>query len=230
MYYMRLLIVEDQDKTVAFLTKGLSAAGYVTDAAANLSLARDCLSATSYDALIVDINLPDGSGIDFVREARSKGFNGSVIFLSALSTTEFKVAGLDAGGDDYVTKPFSIDELLARLRARLRSPTQPEERSKLVVGDMEMDLIKRKVKRAGQPIELSVKEFTLLEYFLRHPERPLTRALIAEHVWNIDFDSESNVIDVYVNHLRKKLEINGLPRLIHTVTGIGYELRPVKAP
>lgn len=227
---MRLLIVEDQDKTIAFLEKGLAAAGYVTDAARTLAKARDYTSSTSYDALIVDINLPDGSGMDLVKEIRATGFSGTVIFLSALSDTEFKIAGLDAGADDYVTKPFSIDELTARLRAQLRAPSAPTERSRLVAGDVEMDLIKRKVQRQSQAIELSVKEFALLEYFLRHPDRPLSRALIAEHVWNIDFDSESNVIDVYVNHLRKKLETHDWPRVIHTVTGVGYEFRPHKVP
>lgn len=225
---MKLLVVEDQEKTISFLTKGLTAGGYVTASARTLSEAREMLAANDFDALIVDVNLPDGSGVDFVRETRGDGYRGAVIFLSALAATEFKVQGLDAGGDDYVTKPFSIDELLARLRAQLRSTAGPEGRTTLKAGHIEMDLVKRKVHRGGELLDLSVKEFALLEYFLRNPERPLSRALIAEHVWNVDFDSESNVIDVYINHLRKKLEANNSPRVIYTVTGIGYELRPAK--
>lgn len=225
---MKLLVVEDQEKTISFLTKGLTAGGYVTASARTLSEAREMLAANDFDALIVDVNLPDGSGVDFVRETRGDGYRGAVIFLSALAATEFKVQGLDAGGDDYVTKPFSIDELLARLRAQLRSTAGPEVRTTLKAGHIEMDLVKRKVHRGGELLDLSVKEFALLEYFLRNPERPLSRALIAEHVWNVDFDSESNVIDVYINHIRKKLEANNSPRVIYTVTGIGYELRPAK--
>lgn len=226
---MRVLLVEDQKKTASFLSKGLSAAGYACDWADSISGARDFAAGNEYDAMIVDVNLPDESGISFVREVRNDEYRGVVILLTALSATDFKIQGLDAGADDYITKPFSVEELLARLRAQLRKINGANTTSSLTFLDLKMDLVKRTVRRNNTPIELSVKEFSLLEYFLRNADRPLSRAMIAEHVWNADFDSESNVIDVYINHLRKKMEVNDLKRLIHTVTGVGYILSGPKA-
>lgn len=226
---MRVLIIEDQKKTASFLEKGLTAAGYAVDCAETILNARDKLAAANFDALIVDVNLPDESGLSFVREVRVQKFVGVILLLTALSATEFKIQGLDAGADDYMTKPFSIEELLARLRAQLRKTTNQEQWIALRYADLELDLVKRRLTRSGHNIELSAKEFALIEYFLRNPERPLSRALISEHVWNLDYDSESNLIDVYVNHLRRKLDVAQLPRLIQTVTGIGYVLSEERA-
>ncbi|MEY4616528.1 MAG: hypothetical protein RJB66_1488 [Pseudomonadota bacterium] len=222
---MRILVLEDQKKTIDFVEKGLKSAGYAVDCFLHPSSAEEALAANEYDLLIVDINLPEKSGWDFIRQARQEKYEGIILILTAFSTTDDKVRGLDVGADDYMTKPFSIDELLARVRAHLRRIGKSAKGSRLIFADLEIDLVTRKVSRSGSLINLSQKEFALLEYFMRNPERPLSRPQISEHVWNIDFETGTNVIDVYVNHLRKKLESPNLPRLIHTVTGIGYELR-----
>lgn len=222
---MRILLLEDQKKTIEFVEKGLAAAGYAIDCFLDPLEAEEALAGNDYDLLIVDINLPNKSGWDFIRQARQDKFDGIILILTAFSTTDDKVRGLDVGADDYMTKPFSIDELLARIRAHLRRHGKSGQGSRLVFSDIELDLVTRKVTRGGIPLILSQKEFALLEYFMRNPERPLSRAQISEHVWNIDFETGTNVIDVYVNHLRKKMESQNFPRLIHTVTGIGYELR-----
>ncbi len=222
---MRLLLLEDQRKTIEFVERGLRAAGYAVDSFIDPLLAEDAMSGSEYDVLVVDINLPNKSGWDFIKQARQDNYTGLILILTAFSTTDDKVKGLDVGADDYMTKPFSMDELLARLRAHFRRSGKTAQGSRLLYHDVELDLVTRKVCRGGLPLSLSQKEFALLEYFLRNPERPLSRPQISEHVWNIDFESGSNVIDVYINHLRKKLESQNFPRLIHTVTGIGYELR-----
>lgn len=222
---MRILLLEDQIKTIEFLEKGLSAAGYAVDSFLNPLDAEVAISLNEYDLLMVDINLPHKSGWDFIKTVRLNGYNGVIIILTALSATDDKVKGLDVGADDYLTKPFSMDELLARLRAHLRRNNQSGKGRQLVYSDLELDLVTRKVTRGNIPLILSQKEFALLEYFMRNPERPLSRAQISEHVWNIDFETGTNIIDVYINHLRKKLENAQFPRLIHTVIGIGYELR-----
>jgi two-component system copper resistance phosphate regulon response regulator CusR len=172
------------------------------------------------------VMLPDQSGIDTARHFRRDGFAGPILMLTALSTTKDKIHGLDAGADDYLTKPYSFDELHARVRALLRrNPTGSSVTNVLKYSELELDLIHRKVKREGQEISLTAKEFALLEYFMRNPERPLGRVSIAEHVWDIHFDSESNVIDVYINLLRKKVDAPFSKRLIHTVVGTGYVLK-----
>lgn len=222
---MRILLLEDQKKTIEFVEKGLRAAGYAVDSFSHPLEAEESLFINEYDLLIVDINLPYKSGWEFIKYARSHSYEGIIIVLTALTTTDDKVKGLDVGADDYLTKPFSMDELLARLRAHLRRKTKSGVGHSLVFGDLELDLVTRRVTRNKKSLILSQKEFSLLEYFMRNPERPLSRAQIAEHVWNIDFETGTNVIDVYINHLRKKMEIEELPRMIHTVIGIGYELR-----
>ena len=223
---MRILVVEDQAKTSQFVKKGLNEVGYSVDIAESGSSAESFMASSEYDLVILDVMLPDQSGIDTARHLRRDGFIGPILMLTALSTTKDKVNGLDAGADDYLTKPFSFDELLARVRALLRrSSTKNILNSVLKFSDLEMDLVHRKVKRQNTEISLTAKEFSLLEYFLRNPERPLGRVSIAEHVWDIDFDSESNVIDVYVNLLRKKVDSPYNKKLIHTVVGIGYVLK-----
>ena len=223
---MRILVVEDQAKTSQFVKKGLNEVGYSVDIAESGSGAESFMASSEYDLVILDVMLPDQSGIDTARHLRRDGYIGPILMLTALSTTKDKVNGLDAGADDYLTKPFSFEELLARVRALLRrSSTKNILNSVLKFSDLEMDLVHRKVKRQNTEISLTAKEFSLLEYFLRNPERPLGRVSIAEHVWDIDFDSESNVIDVYVNLLRKKVDSPYNKKLIHTVVGIGYVLK-----
>lgn len=222
---MRILLLEDQAKTIEFIEKGLAAAGYAVDSFSNPHDAELAISLNEYDLLMVDINLPHKSGWEFIKTVRMNNYNGIIFILTALSATDDKVKGLDVGADDYLTKPFSMDELLARLRAHLRRSHKSGKGRMLVYSDLEIDLVTRKVTRGKIPLILSQKEFSLLEYFMRNPERPLSRAQISEHVWNIDFETGTNIIDVYINHLRKKMENEKFPRLIHTVVGVGYELR-----
>jgi two-component system, OmpR family, copper resistance phosphate regulon response regulator CusR len=223
---MRILVVEDQAKTSQFVKKGLNEVGYSVDIAESGSAAESFMASSEYDLVILDVMLPDQSGIDTARHLRRDGFKGPILMLTALSTTKDKVNGLDAGADDYLTKPFSFDELLARVRALLRrSGPANNINSVLKFSDLEMDLVHRKVKRQNSEISLTAKEFSLLEFFLRNPDRPLGRVSIAEHVWDIDFDSESNVIDVYVNLLRKKIDSPFDKKLLHTVVGVGYVLK-----
>ncbi len=223
---MRILVVEDQPKTSQFVKKGLNEVGYSVDIAECGSAAESYIASSEYDLVILDVMLPDQSGIDTARHIRQDGYLGPIIMLTALSTTKDKVHGLDAGADDYLTKPFSFEELLARVRALLRrNNSKGGVNSILKYSDLEVDLVHRKVSRQSQEINLTAKEFSLLEYFLRNPERPLGRVSIAEHVWDVHFDSESNVIDVYVNLLRKKVDAPFSKKLIQTVVGVGYVLK-----
>lgn len=224
---MRLLIVEDEKKMAGFLKKGLEEAGYSVDYAASGAAAELMAAENAYDLIVLDVMLPGQNGLDTATHLRQEGYQGPILFLSALSGTKDKVRGLDAGGDDYLTKPFSFDELLARVRAlmRRRGEHTGEISTQLKFADVEMNLIARKVLRQGRDIPLTAKEFSLLEYFMRHPNKPLSRTTISEHVWDVHFDSESNVIDVYINMLRKKLSAAGEKKLIHTVVGVGYVLR-----
>ena len=223
---MRILVVEDQPKMAGFIKKGLNEVGYATDVAESVAAAESYAAQGEYDLVILDVMLPDGNGMDVARHFRRDGFAGPILMLTALSTTKDKVNGLDAGADDYLTKPFAFDELLARVRALLRRKNSGNGvHSVLKYSEIEMDLVHRKVTRQNQEIQLTAKEFSLLEYFLRNPERPLGRVSIAEHVWDIHFDSESNVIDVYVNLLRKKIDSPFGKKLIQTVVGVGYVLK-----
>lgn len=222
---MRILVVEDQKKMANFLKKGLSEAGHIVDVANSGGAAETLAGENPYDVIVLDVMLPDQNGLDTARHLRRDGYAGSILMLTALSGTKDKVYGLDAGADDYLTKPFSFDELLARVRALMRRRGIGESSTMLKHEDLEMDLVSRKVQRAGKEIHLTAKEFALLEYFMRNPNRPLSRTAISEHVWDVHFDSESNVIDVYVNLLRKKVDHPFGTKLIHTVIGAGYVLR-----
>lgn len=222
---MRILVVEDQTKMAQFIKKGLGEVGYAVDLAEAGTTAETMVGENEYDLVILDIMLPDQNGLDTARHLRRDGYEGPILMLTALSTTKDKVNGLDAGADDYLTKPYSFDELLARVRALLRRKSGKGATSILRYADLELDLIARKAKRNGQDITLTTKEFALLEYLLRNPERPLGRISIAEHVWDIHFDSDSNVIDVYINLLRKKVDQPFSKKLIHTVVGVGYVLK-----
>lgn len=226
---MRILVVEDSDKMSRFLKQGLNEVGYIVDIASNGQEAEECVAASRYDLIILDVMLPDQSGIETSKNLRRDGFLGPILMLTALGTTKDKVAGLDAGADDYLTKPYSFEELHARIRALLRRQSPQKVSDHLLkYSDLEMDLLNRQVKREGREISLTSKEFALLEYFMRHPERPLGRVSIAEQVWDLHFDSESNVIDVYINMLRKKVDVPFKRKLIHTVVGTGYVLKEAK--
>ncbi|MEQ8767735.1 MAG: response regulator transcription factor [Planctomycetota bacterium] len=218
---MRILIVEDNQKMARFLQQGLQEAGYRTSWAPDVAQARDHLFEGEYDLAVLDLMLPDEDGLVVCRELRRQKSALPILVLSALSAIDEKVAALDAGADDYLTKPFDFDELLARVRALLRRG-QGQEGSTLRHADVEMDLLGRKVTRDGEPVALTKKEFSLLEYLMRHPERVLSRAQIGEHVWEMDFANTSNVIDVYIGLLRRKIDRDFEPKLIHTVIGQGY--------
>jgi two-component system copper resistance phosphate regulon response regulator CusR len=222
---MRILLVEDQKKMSGFIRRGLAEAGYSVDVSETGSGAESLAAENEYDLIVLDVMLPDQNGFDTARHLRSDGYTGPILMLTALAGTKDKVNGLDAGADDYLTKPFAFEELLARVRALLRRAVPGATGSVLRFADLEMDLLSRQVTRGKRMITLTQKEFSLLEYFLRNPNRPLTRTQISEHVWDVHFDSESNVIDVYVNMLRKKLDQNESAKLLQTVIGLGYVLR-----
>lgn len=221
---MRILVVEDEKKVASFIKQGLEEEGYAVDWAADgqegLVLGRDGV----HDLIVLDLNLPKMDGIQVLQELRQAKVKVPVLLLTVRAMIEDKVLGLDAGADDYLTKPFSFQELLARIRALLRR-RQEGEATLLQVADLTLDPARRLVRRGGEKIELSTKEFALLDYFMRNPGRVLTRTMIGEHVWDYDFDTATNVIDVYVNFLRKKIDADREPKLIHTVRGVGYVLQ-----
>jgi two-component system, OmpR family, copper resistance phosphate regulon response regulator CusR len=222
---MRVLVVEDQKKMASFLKKGMEEAGYAVDVAETGGTAESLVAENEYDLIVLDVMMPGQNGIDTARHLRNDGYVGPILMLTALAGTREKVHGLDAGADDYLTKPFEFEELLARVRALLRRKGSKTVNSELKFADLDMNLVTRKVMRSGAEIILTAKEFGLLEYFLRNPNRPLSRTEIGEHVWDIHFDNESNVIDVYVNMLRKKVDAPYEAKLIHTVVGVGYVLK-----
>ena len=221
---MRLLVIEDEKKLAGFIKKGLEEEGYALDVAHDgqegLLLALDGV----HDLIILDINLPRMDGISVLKEFRRQQGKTPVLLLTVRAAIEDKVLGLDTGADDYLTKPFSFQELLARIRALLRR--RPEVSPPLLqVADLTLDPARRLVSRGGDRLELSTKEFALLDYFMRNPGRVLTRTMIAEHVWDYDFDPMSNIIDVYVNYLRKKIDAGRSDKLLRTVRGVGYVLQ-----
>jgi DNA-binding response OmpR family regulator len=222
---VRVLVVEDDLRIASFLDKGLRAEGYST------TVARDALEATAtlaaapeeYDLILLDLGLPDTSGLDVLTNLRRRKASTPVIILTARAEVADKVLGLDLGANDYVTKPFAFEELLARIRAAVRSAEQPTA-TQLVVGDLRLDLLTKVAWRAGRHIELAPREWALLELFMRHPTHVLSRARILNAVWEYGFEPGSNVVDVYVGYLRRKLNRDGLPALIQTVRGAGYRL------
>jgi heavy metal response regulator len=221
---MRLLVVEDEKKVASFIRKGLEEEGYAVDAAfdgkTGLNMALDQV----HDLIILDINLPGMDGIGILGELRKKNISTPVLLLTVRANIEDKVLGLDAGADDYLTKPFAFQELVARVRALLRRQSEAKK-AVLQVADVTLDPTSRTVFKESRKIDLTAKEYALLEYFMRNPGRVLTRTMISEHVWDYDFDSMTNVIDVYVNYLRKKIESDSGPKLIQTVRGVGYVLK-----
>ena len=224
---MRVLVIEDDRKVASFIQTGLEQEGYAVDLLHDGEPAGDQAHAIDYDAAVLDLMLPGRSGFQVLRDIRARKSSLPVLILTAKDALEERVAGLDAGADDYMTKPFALAELSARLRALLRRGAPRE--SVLRVADLEMDTIRRKVRRAGTSIELKPKEYALLEILLRHADRPLTKALIIEHVWDIHFDSISNVVEVHINSLRNKIDKGYDIPLIHTVRGVGYVLTDTPA-
>jgi DNA-binding response OmpR family regulator len=220
---MRILVVEDEPGIANFVRQGLTEAGYAVDLVENGRSALDYAQSADYDAYVLDILLPGMNGLDLLRELRRQGDKTPSLMLTARDTVDDRVAGLDAGADDYLVKPFAFAELLARVRALLRRPPL-QSGTVLQTADLEMDTAKREVRRSGRFIDLSPREFAVLEYLMRHPQQVLTRTQISEHVWNFDFFNESNVVDVYIGYLRRKIEEDGEVPLIHTVRGVGYRL------
>jgi len=220
---MRILIVEDNPKMAMAVERGLSAQGYAVDTVERGHDGEETAAQTPYDVIILDLMLPDRDGLDVCKALRRRGIRTPILVLTALSGTQDKVTGLNAGADDYLAKPFEFEELLARIRALLRRGT-PSEASVLRYEDLELDLLKRTAKRGGTVVSLTTKEFALLEYLLRNTQRVLTRAQIGEHVWDMNFEPDSNVIEVYISALRRKIDRGFGKPLIHTKIGSGYIL------
>ncbi len=220
---MRILVVEDEKKVAAFIKRGLSQEGYAVDIAADGMAGQELAEANKYDAIILDIMLPKKSGLELLKDIKDRGVEAPVLLLTARDTVEDRVSGLNLGADDYLTKPFAFEELVARVKALLRRGGSGV--SVLQYEDLSLNPTTRKATKGDEEIELTLKEYALLEYFLRNPERVLSRAVIAEHVWDQNFDSETNVVDVYINHLRNKVDKSESNKLIHTVRGVGYVLK-----
>ena len=218
---MRILVVEDDVKVAEFVRRGLSEEGYAVDVLHDGADAGDQAAVFDYDAVVLDMMLPRQSGFQVLRTIRARKASLPVVILTARDSVQDRIAGLDAGADDYMAKPFALAELSARLRALLRRGAPRV--TTLRVGDLEIDTIRRFVTRGGRAIELKPKEYALLEFLVKHADRPVTRSLIIEHVWDIHFDSVSNVVEVYINALRNKIDRGQAP-LIHTIRGVGYML------
>jgi len=224
---MRILLAEDERKVAEHIRAGLVSEGYAVDVASDGDEAVWLAESNSYDALLLDINMPKQDGITVVRHLRRKNIMAPVIFLTARDDVEDKVRGLDAGADDYLTKPFSIAELLARLRAVLRRQ-RPQASNLVRVDDLELDLVTHEALRGGEKIELTRREFSLLEFLISASPRPVSKTAIVEHVWDQHFDSDTNVVNVYIKMLRRKIDRPGWRPLIHTVRGVGFVLREEK--
>ncbi len=220
---MRILVVEDEAKVAGFIKKGLEEEAYAVDVAEDGEAGLEMLEMNVYDGVILDLMLPKKSGIEVIKEVRAKKLNLPVLMLTARDTLDDKVVGLDAGADDYLTKPFAFKELLARLRSLLRRGRT--EIMLLKVADLSLDPATRKVRRADTEITLTAKEYSLLEYMMRNAGRPLSRTTLSEHVWDINFDRATNVVDVYINFLRNKIDKGFDRKLIHTVRGVGYMIK-----
>lgn len=220
---MKILIVEDDRRMGQFITKALAEQAYTPVLARTAAAARDALAESGVDAVILDLGLPDGDGLELLRAWRAAGFNEPVLILSARDAVEDRIRGLNLGADDYLPKPFSLDELLARVRSLIRRHSGVKA-TVLEHAGVRLDLLARVVTRHGDPVELTAREFALLELLLQNKGRVLTRTLIAERVWEAAYDLETNLIDVYVRRLRRKLELPGGEPLIRTVRGSGYQL------
>ena len=221
---MRILVVEDEKKVASFIQRGLEGEGFQIDLAADGEEGVALAKINSYDLILMDVMLPKLDGLGAIRELRAANIATPVLCLTAKDSVEDIVAGLDSGSDDYLTKPFAFAELLARVRALVRRGSQ-ERGAEITYADLRLDPVAHRVWRSGQEIDLTAKEYALLEYFMRNAEKTLTRNMIAEHVWDYTFDSFTNIIDVYVNYLRKKVDRDFSTKLVHTVRGVGYMLK-----
>ncbi len=223
---IKILVVEDEKKVSALIKQGLQEVGHLVEVSDTPTQARELIRKNNFDLIILDVMLPEMSGLEFSKELRVSGCKSFILMLTALSTTKDKIMGLDSGADDYLTKPFEFDELLARVRALMRRQT--EGKSLLKNGELVMDLIGRQVSREGVRIDLTTKEFSLLEFFMRNLDHVMDRNAIARQVWGTDFDPDSNVIDVYINHLRKKIDATFSKKILKTVVGEGYVLNKME--
>lgn len=223
---MRLLVVEDDNTIRDFLTRALSEGGFRVDACADGNCAEGLAIEGVHDALIVDLALPDMDGLDLIGRLRAQGVTAPVLILSARRSVDERILGLERGGDDYLTKPFAVAEVLARLRALLRRSTagQPEA-TRLRVADLELDLIRREARRDGVELQLTQQEFALLEYLCRNVGRVVTRAMVLDHVWKMRIDSSTNIVDVHIHRLRNKVDKEATRPLIRTMRGVGYVLK-----
>jgi DNA-binding response OmpR family regulator len=216
----RVLVVEDEKRIADFLGRGLESAGYLVSIVHDGTSALEALHALAHDLVVLDLNLPDMDGLKVLEKIRNRKVSPPVLILSARSNVDDRVQGLESGADDYISKPFAVVEFLARVKALLRRGAPLQDR--LQVGDLTLDCIRRKVARAGENIDLAPKEFSILEYLMRNRGRPLSRTMIVEHVWDMDYDGLTNIVDVYIRHLRSKIDDRYAVRMIHTVRGIGY--------
>jgi len=222
--FMRILVVEDDKKIASFVVNGLKQSGFAVDHSSDGEDGLFRAQSISYDAVVVDLMLPKLDGLSMIQQLRTAEVRMPVLILSAKASVDDRVRGLQAGGDDYLTKPFAFSELLARIQALIRRATQTPEPTRLAVGDLSLDLITREVQRAGEKIELQPREFALLEYMMRHANRPITKTMILEHIFDYSFDPQTNVVDVLVHRLRSKVDKD--KAMIHTIRGVGYVLRP----
>jgi two-component system OmpR family response regulator len=221
---MRILVVEDDKKIASFVVNGLKQSGFAVDQCGDGDQGLLLGQTVSYDAAVLDVMLPKLDGLSMLQKLRAGGVKVPVLILSAKASVDDRVRGLQAGGDDYLTKPFAFSELLARIQALIRRATQTPEPTRLSTGDISMDLLSREVRVGNEVIELQPREFALLEYLLRHPNRPVTKAMILEHIFDYSFDPQTNVVDVLVHRLRSKVDRK--KTMIHTIRGVGYVLRP----
>lgn len=222
---MRILVVEDNHRLNQSLTSGLVHEGYSVDSAYDGQEGQDLAEMTPYDVILLDILLPQKDGLEVCRDLRRRRIQTPILLLTARDSVDDRVQGLDCGADDYLVKPFAMRELLARLRALLRRQ-QPYKQGQLAVGSLVVDPLSHTVEREGRALELTPKEFALLEYLMYHPNQVVTREMIEQHIWNYDFECESNVIDVYVRRLRRKIDDPFTVKLLTTVRGVGYRLQP----
>jgi DNA-binding response OmpR family regulator len=222
---VRVLIVEDDDTIASFVAKGLEEAGFAVDRAGDARAGLELAKAAPYDAAVVDVMLPGQNGLSLVEDLRRRGVKTPVLFLSARHTVDDRVRGLQAGGDDYLVKPFAFAELLARVQALLRRATGTAEPTRLILGDLAMDLLSREVRRGGRKIELRPKEWALLEYLMRQAGKVVSKTMILAHVYDYSFDPGTGVVDVLVHRLRERIDRDFEPKMLHTLRGIGYVLR-----
>ncbi len=221
---MKLLIIEDEKKVAKFIEQGLREEHYELELAYDGEDGLEKAISGEYDGIILDLMMPKRDGISLLRELRARGITTPVLILTAKGTIQDKITGLDSGADDYLSKPFHFEELTARIRSMLRR-SSVEKSTQLKVGDLVLDSISRKARRGNTEIELTTREYALLEYLMRNADRVLSRSVITQHVWNYNFAVDSNLVDVYINRLRNKVEVDGGSRLIHSIRGVGYVMR-----